>query len=123
MSEHESKTHAPVDAKSGTGNSNICAILSYILIGVIWYFVDKELQKDSFVKFHVKQGLVLLAFAILYSIVLNILIVVSFGLLAILALPLSLVPWILVALGMYNAYSKKETGLPVIGKFAERLNF
>ena len=46
-----------------------CAILAYILIGIIWFFVDDKMKKNKFVKFHVKQALVLLVVSIILSII------------------------------------------------------
>ena len=38
-------------------NSKLVAVLSYLLIGIIWYFVDDKVKKNAFAKFHVKQAL------------------------------------------------------------------
>jgi hypothetical protein len=39
-------------------NKLAVSILAYLLIGIIWYFVDEDAKKDEFVKFHVQQGIV-----------------------------------------------------------------
>ena len=108
-----------MDKKS---KSNLCAILSYLLIGVIWYFVDEKMKKDTFVKFHVKQGIILIIFAILWSIVLNI---VSFALfyLAPIIIILGYVPLIFTIIGIINAINRKEHELPIIGIYAKKLTF
>ena len=103
-------------------NSKICAILSYVLVGIIWYFVDDTMRSNSFVKFHVKQALVLLIVSVLFMFVSAILIfipilgwlVIFVGNLALIAL------WIF---GLYHSATDKETELPVIGQFAEKLTF
>lgn len=113
--------------KKEGNNNNLCAILSYLLIGIIWYFLDKDMKKDSFVRFHVKQGLVLLLFGIVWSIFLNILFGISmFGFFYPLFWSmriLSYVPLVFAILGIINAANNKKKELPIIGKFAEKLNF
>ena len=108
-------------------NSKICAILSYLLIGIIWYFVDKDMQKDDFVKFHVKQGLVLFLFSIIWNVVINILFhALLFSMLGGLWFIIHLlvyVPLILVILGIINAVNGNKNELPVIGKFASKFTF
>lgn len=118
------KTSSSAGDKS---NEKICAILSYLLIGLIWYMVDEKIKKSSFVKYHVKQGLVLLIAAIIYSVIISViflpLMMLSFGALWPLIQLLNLVPWIFIILGIINAVNDKEKELPIIGKFAEKLNF
>ena len=43
------------------------AVLSYLLIGIIWYFVDEKMKKNSYVKFHVQQAIVLIIASVIYS--------------------------------------------------------
>ena len=112
---------------AGKDNGKLCSILSYLLIGVIWYFVDKDLQKDQSVNFHVKQGIILIIFSIVWSIIINILFgFLFFGLIGFMWFfihLLSYVPLIFVVLGMINALNGKQQELPIIGKFAEKLTF
>jgi uncharacterized membrane protein len=118
------KTSSSASDKS---NEKICAILSYLFIGLIWYMIDEKIKKSSFVKYHVKQGLVLLIAAIIYSVIISIIFVplmmLSLGLFWPLIQLLNLVPWIFIILGIINAVNDKEKELPIIGKFAEKLNF
>ena len=104
-------------------HNNVCAILAYLLVGIIWYFVDEKMKKDKFVKFHVKQGIVLMIAWIGWSILLGIL----FSITLFLALPLisilSYVPWVFVVIGIVNALNNKEKQLPLIGKYAKKLTF
>lgn len=112
-------------------NEKVCAILSYLLIGIIWYFADEKMKKSSFARFHAKQGLVLFIASILYSIVLQVL-------LSILILPLLLtgawvgigmftilyyVPLIWSIIGIINAANDKEKPLPIIGKYGDKFGF
>jgi len=102
-----------------------------LLIGIIWYFVDEKMKQNSFVKFHVKQGLVLLIGSIIYSVVLGIVFSVlfvpmmfglMFGLFAILRL-LYYVPWIFIIIGIINVVNGNEKELPIIGKYASKFTF
>ncbi|SRR3989338_4006796 len=107
---------------SKDGNSQLCAILSYLLIGIIWYFVDEKMKKDGFAKFHAKQGLVLLIFSIAWNIVMSILSMMLIFLAWIWML-LYYVPLVLMIIGILNAVNKKEQELPVIGSYAKKLSF
>ena len=108
-------------------DSKICAVLSYLLIGIIWYFADEKMKKSSFARFHAKQGLVLLIACIIYSVVISAiflpLVFMSLGMLWPLMQLLNLIPWIFIILGIINALNGKEKELPLIGKFAEKFDF
>ncbi|MFH1683059.1 MAG: hypothetical protein ABIA37_04645 [Candidatus Woesearchaeota archaeon] len=109
-------------------DGKIVAALAYILIGIIWYFVDESMKKNYFVKYHVKQGIVFLIAAIIYNIALGIL-------LSILFVPfmyihvywlfslLYYVPLVWMVLGIINVVNGVEKELPVIGKFAKNFKF
>lgn len=109
-------------------NSKLCAILSYLLVGIVWYFADEKMKKNEFVKFHAKQALNLLiiavAFSIVWSIISMILVLVTFGLLApvlgILSLLVSLAEIALMVFGIYYAANNMKNPLPVIGGFADK---
>ena len=115
--------------KNETDNSKTCAWLAYLLIGIIWYFADDKMKKDNYVKFHVKQALVLLIFGILWAIVLGILrSILFFGVFGFWALwpiflVLSYVPLVFCILGIINALNSKEKNLPIIGSYANKLTF
>jgi len=110
----------------------LAAILSYLLVGIIWYFADEKMKNNSFVKFHVKQGIVLIIASIVYSIVLGILFSLilfplmftgaGLGIIAIFRL-LYYVPLVLSILGIINAANGKEKELPIIGHFAKKFSF
>ena len=53
--------------ENDAGNEKLCAILSYLLIGIVWYFADDKLRKSEFAKYHVKQGLFLFLFCFSFS--------------------------------------------------------
>ncbi|MBW2980890.1 DUF4870 domain-containing protein [Candidatus Woesearchaeota archaeon] len=104
-------------------HTNLCAILAYLLVGIIWYFVDDKMKKDKFVKFHVKQAIVLMVAWILWSVAVGILMSITMFLLAPLMNLLMLVPWVFVVLGIVNAINNKQKELPLIGKYAKKLTF
>jgi uncharacterized membrane protein len=119
-------------AKAGSREveeGKVCAILSYLLVGIIWYFADEKMKKNNFAKFHAKQGLVLLIAAIAYSILLGIIFGIIFtplffmggwGLFWIFRL-LYYVPLIFTIIGIINSANGNERELPIIGKFATKL--
>lgn len=104
--------------------------LSYILIGIIWYFIDDEVRKSSFVKFHVKQALNLAILGFVVSFILmifsSIFLFAQFSFFFI--MPILLVIFIIIKLfflilwfyGLYFVFNKKTKDLPIIGKFAEK---
>ncbi|MBI2573141.1 DUF4870 domain-containing protein [Candidatus Woesearchaeota archaeon] len=109
------------------------AALSYVLIGIIWYFVDEEAKKDQFVRFHVHQGVVFLIAAVVWGILLQIVLGVLglvfgwiFGIGALILLLvglLSYVPLIFLIIGIINVLNGKERELPLIGHWARRFRF
>ncbi|HLD97109.1 MAG TPA: hypothetical protein VI934_02085 [Candidatus Nanoarchaeia archaeon] len=118
--------------KDGSGNGQVCAILSYFFIGIVWFFVDEKMKKDSLAKFHVKQAIILLIFSVIWSILLQFLSVFVVFLarflsvfLFFLSIPvlLSYVPLVFAIIGILNALNKKEKELPVIGSYAKKLPF
>ena len=95
-----------------------CAILAYLLVGIIWYFADDSLRKNSFVNFHVKQGLVLLGISIAGNIVLTLSLVFAW------LIPLwGLVMLALLVIGIINVSNGDKKELPIIGQFGKKLKF
>lgn len=113
--------------KNKDSNEQLCAILSYLFVGIIWYFADEKIKKSSFVKFHVKQALILIIAEIIYSVLIGILfwpiVLISFGVLYPLMRLLYAVPLVWVVIGIINAINYREIYLPLIGKFAKKFNF
>ncbi len=107
-------------------DGKVCAALSYILIGIIWYFVDEKMKKNRFAKFHAKQGLVLLIAWVVVWIVLMIL-----GLPLAFFWALGYLIWlvaeicflVLVVLGFISAVNGKEQELPLIGHLGTKFTF
>jgi len=92
------------------------AILCYLGILVLIPLLT-EAKNDPFVKFHIKQGLVLLIFDVVMSVILAIPVIgwVAGGIGWIFTL-------ILFIMGIINAAGGQEKELPVIGKYAEKIN-
>ncbi|MFT4311788.1 MAG: DUF4870 domain-containing protein [Candidatus Woesearchaeota archaeon] len=108
-------------------NDKVVSALSYILVGIIWYFVDKKAQNTK-TKFHVKQALNLLIISFIAGFVISILStiigIVTFGLGLILVVPIALLIqvglFILWIIGLINAINLNQKDIPVIGGFASK---
>ncbi len=96
----------------------ICAMLAYLLIGIIWYFVDEKMKKNNFAKYHVKQALVLLIISLAGSIVLSMTFVLIW------LIPVwQIAVFVLIVIGIMNANNGQKKELPIIGKFGEKFKF
>ena len=95
---------------------NILAIISYIGILCLVPILMKE--KDEFVKFHAKQGLVLFIAEVATLLI---------SWIPILGWFIGFILWIiwvvLSLVGIINAVGGKQVPLPVIGKFAKKFKF
>jgi len=102
------------DAKKG---KNIgMAVVAYII-----FFIPllTDAKNDPFVKYHVKQGLVLFIFGVAIWFVINVIPV--FGL--VIAPILNVALLVLLILGIVNAVNGVEKPLPLIGHFSENFKF
>ena len=128
--------------KKDSGEIKACAILSYILIGIIWFFVDNKMRKNKLCKFHAQQGAVFLIFYFIWGIAVSMVLSLFKGLFALIhysgsILGLSLfgtiiiligfvawaIPLTLLIMGMVNAANEKNKKLPVIGKYGKKFKF
>ena len=102
----------PTSKEKNTG----MAILAYIL-----FFIPllTEAKKDPFVKYHIKQGLLVFIAWIIVGVLSSIL---PWGLWMIEQL-LSLAVFVLMVIGIMSAAKGEEKPLPVIGKFGEQFKF
>ena len=91
------------------------AILAYLGILVIVPLIVAK--NDPFVKFHAKQGLVLLIFDIIVSVF------AAIPLLGLVTFILWPIVFILIIIGIINAAGGNMKSLPVIGGFANSFNF
>lgn len=115
----ETSTSSPsAPAKEG---SQVYALLSYLGILVLVPLLAKK--DDQFVKFHVKQGLVLFIGEIIWFFMQGIL----FFILRLLMVFINPLVWlgfvILSILGIINVLQNKEKELPVVGIVAKKFKF
>ena len=131
-------------SKNEVSEGKICAVLSYLLMGIIWYFADEKMKKNKFVNFHVKQGLVLLIFDValwilvsIFGAIIGAMIAIStfggtinpiaFSPLGFIGALVSFLAWavtlVLLILGIINAANGNRKKLPLIGKFGEKFTF
>jgi uncharacterized membrane protein len=96
--------------------NTLMAVLSYLGILIIIPFIT-EAKNDPFVKFHMRQGFVLI---ISWVVAFILGMVPIIGLLATL---LDLLLFILMIIGIVNAVGGKMKQLPVIGNWASSFNF
>jgi len=99
------------------GQKNVgMAVLCYLGILVLIPFLT-DAKNDPFVKFHIKQGLTLLIFDIIISVIM----VIPF-----IGWVVGGVGWILVLvlfiMGIINAVGGVEKPLPIIGQYGEKFN-
>ncbi len=96
--------------------TSVMAIISYI--GPLCLIPILTKEKDEFVKFHAKQGLILFAGEVITWIVIAIIPILWFlgNLVGIIWLILSI-------LGIINVVRNEKKEIPLIGKFAEKIKF
>ena len=110
--EQQKPTQEPVD------NTTLMSILAYIgILVLIPYFTAKE---NPIVKFHVRQGLVLLVPEILLWIASEML---WSSLLSPIFTLLNLGLLVLSVIGIINVLNKKQVPLPLIGQYAKHFDF
>lgn len=105
-----------MEETSKKGQKNILAIISYIGILCLIPILTKE--KNEFVKFHAKQGLVLfISEVITWIVFVNILYFSFLGdLFGLLWVVLSII-------GITNVLNNKKKEIPFVGKFAKKFKF
>jgi uncharacterized membrane protein len=106
-------TNSNMPARS---NKTVMAVFAYLgPLVIVSYLVEKS---DTFVKYHIKQGLVLLAISIILWILSG---AFMFGLYNLIRI-LNLCVLVLAIIGIVNAVQGKENPLPLVGQFADRFN-
>ena len=105
---------APMNTQS---NNTLMAVFAYLGILIIIPFVT-DAKNDPFVKFHLKQGLVLVILEVVIVIV-GSLPVLSW----VLAPLLTLASIILSIVGIINAVTGKQNKLPLVGSIGDKFNF
>ena len=109
-------TPSPSHDSSGD-DKKLMGILSYLGILVLIPLLT-DAKKDSFVKFHVKQGLVLLITEVAASFIIRILFFAWM-----LAPLVGLATFVLLVMGIMNVVNGRTKELPVIGHFANKFTF
>lgn len=124
----ESSSPIAPGAQLSVGHNKVMAILAYLgILVVVSYLVAKD---DSFVKFHIKQGLVLFVIEIAVWIIGMIFMpslysIGSMGAFSIFSMVLNIVYLALLVLaiiGIVNAVNDREKPLPFVGSFAKYFN-
>lgn len=103
--------------KKGSGKNIGMAVLAYII-----FFLPllTDAKNDPFVKFHVKQGLVLLITEVAISVVGTIVPLLGWFIILPVGSLLVLVLWVV---GVVHAINGVEKELPLVGSFAKHLTF
>lgn len=112
--------NANVGEKGGSSskkeNNIVMGVLSYLgILVLIPFFVAKN---DPFVKFHIKQGLVLFAIEIVIYLVASL-----FWSLGMIAQLLNLAVIVLSIIGIINVVQAKQKELPFVGQFSKYFTF
>ena len=110
----KTKSSAPID-----DNTGVVAVLSYFIVGIIWYFLENKVQ-NRITTFHVKQSLNLFIIAIIIEVAAGFLTVITLGLFGIIAVILQIGLFILWIIGIINASQKRTIEIPIIGEFAKK---
>ena len=114
LKETKDKKTSSADIAEG----KMCAILAYLLIGIIWYFADEKMKANNFAKFHIKQGIVLLITCLAGNILLGMTFILAW------LIPLyNFAIIVLIVLGIINANNGQKKVLPFIGRFGNKLKF
>lgn len=103
---------------SGGNKNTTMAAIAYILFFVP--LLTGDARKDPFVKYHVKQGLVLFLLVVLINVIGWI---IPFYFWFTVSWILSLGTLVLLILGIINAVNGKQEPLPIVGKFADVFKF
>lgn len=102
---------------SAQSNQTLMAILAYLGVLIIIPFLT-ESRNNPFVKFHLKQGLVLFIAEIIASVVLKITLIGW-----ILSPLIGIISLILLIMGISNVLNKRMAELPLIGHYANKFDF
>lgn len=99
-----------------TSNNTVMGILSYLgPLVIVSYLTSKN---NAFVKFHIKQGLVIFTI----EVGMWILSMIVWPLMIIMGL-VNIVAFVLSIIGIMNVVNGKETQLPLVGKYSKYFTF
>lgn len=97
-------------------NARTAAILSYLLVGIIWYFTDEQVKKNEITGHHVKQAINLYIWTFALTIICGMLIFIGWMLIPF----IQFAAVVLGIIGIINAMNGKKLDLPMIGGFASK---
>ena len=118
ISNPQANATPPAPQIQSLNNEKVMAALSYFGILLIIPLMT-DAKNNPFVKFHIKQGIVLLVAAVIVWVV-----AVMIPYLGIIIAPiLNLLLLALLIIGVMNVINGKQSPLPVIGKLADNLKF
>lgn len=106
-----------------TDEGRACAVLSYLLVGIIWFFFDKRIRRNTFAKFHVKQAIIFIIFLLIIQIVIAVFAIISRTFAEIVALVIYTALAIIWIIQIVHAAAGKEKKMYVIGVFDKELDF
>jgi len=116
-----SENMAKKKVKVNSQDSKLVAILSYLIIGMIWYAFDDKV-KDGFSKYHVKQALnawiIVFGLMCLWSILALTIILIPF--IGVLSFITNVIMTVLIIIGILSAANGSKSELPIIGQYAKR---
>lgn len=100
-------------SENSTKSTNtVMAVLAYLGILIVVSLVT-DAKNDPFVKYHIKQGIVLLVAYIICGFIIWV---------PIIGWLLGVVLFVLFIMGVMNALNGQQKPLPIIGQFAEKIN-
>ena len=116
--EVEEKEEVKEAPKASKKEDNVAmAVIAYFIFFVPLLTDSKD---DPFVKFHVKQSIVILITSVIVWVLGMFIPFIGWFIIA----PIGgLIVFILWVIGVMNAIQKKKTPVPIIGQFAEKLDF
>ena len=104
----EEKPQEPAAAGKNIGMGVLCYLGILVLVPLL-----TDSKNDPFVKFHIKQGIVLLVVGIIAGFV---------SWIPFIGWILGLALFVLWVIGLVNVLGGKEVKLPVIGQFGDKIN-
>lgn len=106
-----------------TDEGKACAVLSYLLVGIVWFFWDKKMRRNTFAKFHVKQAIVFVLVLLAMNIGVALLTMVSKSVGSIIGYVVYTGMTILWILAVVFAAAGKEQELFLFGQISRILDF
>jgi len=105
-------------ARTSGMQSNVAALLSYVVIIAIVFLIIEPFKNDKFVRFHAFQSIFYWIAVIVVFMLIGMVFPLSIWLLV--YWPLRLLSFILMIFLMYKAYNNEKFKLPFIGDLAEK---